>query len=187
MSIHFKCNCCSSNRGRSSSGNSVVVSGGGQRNFDSKLNLFRKSTGSDNFDQLVLPGSTVTLGEELVLRAAVQDGDGKFIVHIFQWNQSLITHISGWQGSKISLVTIRSGSIQKSINLLDENGCPIPSMRHVCPHEPKHLTHLITILPFRAFLFQGAGKDDVMLLSVKITGCARSQDCNQVICYYLTD
>ncbi|XP_019873965.2 uncharacterized protein LOC109602078 isoform X2 [Aethina tumida] len=161
--IRIGSNVITANRGRSSSGNSVVVSGGGQRNFDSKLNLFRKSTGSDNFDQLVLPGSTVTLGEELVLRAAVQDGDG-------------------WQGSKISLVTIRSGSIQKSINLLDENGCPIPSMRHVCPHEPKHLTHLITILPFRAFLFQGAGKDDVMLLSVKITGCARSQDCNQNIC-----
>lgn len=39
--------------------------------------LLRKSAGSNNFDQPLQTGSVVLLGEEIVLRASVQDGDGK--------------------------------------------------------------------------------------------------------------
>lgn len=74
----------SSNKGRSTN-NAAVASGGGQRNFESRILLLRKSGKSNNFDQPLQPGSVVPLGEELVLRAMVQDGDGnKLILFILQ-------------------------------------------------------------------------------------------------------
>ncbi|CAH0557583.1 unnamed protein product [Brassicogethes aeneus] len=146
-------------RGRSVN-NNIIASGGSQRNFETKISLFRKSLGSDNFNQLVLPGSAVHLGEDLVLRVAVQDGDG-------------------WHYSRMGSVLIRSASSPKSINLLDGNGCLIPTMKNVCPNQPSQLSNLVTVLPFRAFLFQGVSKDDVMLLSVNMFGCVKRQDCFQ--------
>lgn len=65
------------NKGRST-GRGVIATGGGPKSFNSNLMLLRKSPGSNNFDQPLQTGSVVLLGEEIVLRASVQDGDGKF-------------------------------------------------------------------------------------------------------------
>ncbi|CAH2007139.1 unnamed protein product [Acanthoscelides obtectus] len=61
-------------KGRSTK-SSIVASGGGQYNFDSQIFLLRKSPGSNNFDQLLQTGSVVQLGEEMLLRTKIQDGD----------------------------------------------------------------------------------------------------------------
>ncbi|KAJ8921026.1 hypothetical protein NQ315_015822 [Exocentrus adspersus] len=124
-----------SGRGRSAGAGAVVASGGGQKNFDSRLVLLRKSK-SGNFDQQLQPGSVVLLGEELVLRAVVQDGDG-------------------WKSSRIGPVVVRSPTTHRSVTLVEETGCRSPGMRSICPHQPRQLSPLDTLLHFRAFLFQG--------------------------------
>lgn len=71
-------------RARSNSG--MVATGGGQSKFESRMVLLRKSPDSNSFDQPIQSGSVVPLGEEIVLRATVQDGDGKYITqynHIY--------------------------------------------------------------------------------------------------------
>ncbi|KAJ8960896.1 hypothetical protein NQ318_020195, partial [Aromia moschata] len=147
------------NKGRSA-GNGVIASGGGQRNFDSRIVLLRKSGAGSNFDQPLLPGSAVQLGEELVLRAVVQDSDG-------------------WRFSRVGPVIVRSSSTQKSVTLIEENGCRSSGMRSICPFQPRQLSPLDTVLHFRAFLFQSSSKGDDMLLSVRMLGCMHAQDCYQ--------
>nr|CAH7713841.1 unnamed protein product [Callosobruchus chinensis] len=63
------------NKGRSTK-NTIIASGGGNYNFDSHIFLMRKSPGSNNFDQLLQTGSVVQLGEEMLLRTKIQEGDG---------------------------------------------------------------------------------------------------------------
>lgn len=79
--------CRSVNKGRAASAG-VIATGGGQRGFNSNMALLRKSPGSNNFDQPLQTGSVVLLGEEIVLRANVQDGDGKLkTLFLFCFNQ----------------------------------------------------------------------------------------------------
>ncbi|KAJ8983776.1 hypothetical protein NQ317_000336, partial [Molorchus minor] len=157
---HIRLGPTTNNKGRSAN-NGVVASGGGQRNFDSKMILLRKSPGSHSFDQPLLPGSVVQLGEELVLRAVVQDGDG-------------------WKASRMGPVIVRSANSKKSVTLIEENGCRSPGMKSICPFQPRQISPLDTILHFRAFLFQSSSKGDDMLVSVRMLGCLNIPDCYQV-------
>nr|XP_023013806.1 uncharacterized protein LOC111503676 [Leptinotarsa decemlineata] len=144
-------------RGRSSN-NAIVASGGGKQKFHSQMVLLRKSPGSNNFDQILQSGSVVFLGEDIILRAIVQDGDG-------------------WKFSRMGPVTLRSSNSQKSLTLVEENGCRSPGMKLICPFQPRQLSPLDTMLHFRAFLFQDSQRGDDMVLSVKMLGCLHSQDC----------
>lgn len=68
------------NQGRSndgSPGKGVVAQGGGNQQFRSQVGLFRK-TDENGFSQPLTTGSVVQLGEELMLRAQVRAGDGKY-------------------------------------------------------------------------------------------------------------
>lgn len=69
---------------------------------------------------------------------------------------------------------------QNSVILVDSQGCRNPSMRGVCPEQPRQVTPLITTLPFRAFMFQESKSGDEMVLSVRMIGCLQFQDCHQV-------
>lgn len=54
-----------------------VATGGLKNAFQTDIGLFRKSYGSENlFDVKINSGGTVVLGEEILLRALVRDGDG---------------------------------------------------------------------------------------------------------------
>lgn len=54
-----------------------IARGGYQPNFETEVELFRRSPdGTNKFSRLVNSGTVVQLGEELLLRAAVKDGDG---------------------------------------------------------------------------------------------------------------
>lgn len=55
----------------------VVAQGGGNQQFRSQVGLFRK-TDENGFSQALTTGSVVQLGEELMLRAQVRAGDGKY-------------------------------------------------------------------------------------------------------------
>lgn len=55
-----------------------VVTGGSQNNFEIDVGLFRKTFHSDKvFDARIRSGDTVILGEEVLLRVLVRDGNGK--------------------------------------------------------------------------------------------------------------
>nr|CAI5868299.1 unnamed protein product [Callosobruchus analis] len=144
--------------GPTSTKNTIVASGGGNYNFDSHIFLMRKSPGSNNFDQLLQTGSVVQLGEEMLLRTKIQEGDG-------------------WKYSRMGPVIIRNEKSKKHVTLVEENGCRSPGIRSVCPFHPKQLNPLDNILYFRAFLFDDSAKGDDMILSVRMTGCLHAQDC----------
>lgn len=56
-----------------------IAEGGHNSAFETELALYRKTVNSENaFNAKIESGGTVILGEEILLRAAVRDGDGKF-------------------------------------------------------------------------------------------------------------
>lgn len=67
-----------------------------------------------------------------------------------------------------------------SVTLVNSAGCRLPSMKGVCPEQPRHVTPLTVTLPMRAFMFQGAKSGDEMVLSVRMVGCLQAEDCFQV-------
>lgn len=81
------------------------------------------------------------------------------------------------------MVIIRSSSSQRSVVLVDENGCRNPTIRTICPQQPQQVSPLTVQFPFRAFLFQGAAPADDLLLSVRMSACLRPRDCYQVIIF----
>lgn len=55
-----------------------VATGGHKNAFETEVGLYRKTLGSDHqFDVKIQPGGAVILGEEILLRAAIREGDGK--------------------------------------------------------------------------------------------------------------
>lgn len=77
-------------------------------------------------------------------------------------------------------VVIKSSNSQKSLTLVEDNGCRSAGIRNVCPFQPKQITPLDNVLHFRAFLFQNSARGDDMVLSVRMLGCLNAQDCFQV-------
>lgn len=77
-------------------------------------------------------------------------------------------------------VVIRSSNSQKSLTLVEENGCRSAGIRNICPFQPRQMTPLDNVLHFRAFLFQDSARGDDMVLSVRMLGCLNAQDCFQV-------
>ncbi|XP_017769672.1 PREDICTED: uncharacterized protein LOC108557596 [Nicrophorus vespilloides] len=139
----------------------TVAAGGSQRNLESQVALYRKAPHTNEYTQIVTPGSSVTLGEDLLLRASVRDGDG-------------------WKYSRMGTVIVHGRqSSPDSITLVDNSGCRAHNMRAVCPEQPKQVDSLVTTMPLRAFMFQGAQQGDEMRLSVRVHACLQLEDCIQ--------
>lgn len=69
----------------------ALARGGFQNNFETQVELFRRSNdGLNKFSRTVSPGAVVQLGEELLLRAAVRDGDGMTLFYQTYSNCKLI-------------------------------------------------------------------------------------------------
>ncbi|KAL3282552.1 hypothetical protein HHI36_005732 [Cryptolaemus montrouzieri] len=149
------------NRQRSIARNVAVASGGSQRKLDMRLNLLRKSQNSAEFNEIVQPDTPVSIGEELLLKASVKDE-------------------SGWHYVRMDSVVMKSATTQQSATLIDDNGCTVPSMRNVCPDQPRQINPLMVVLPFRAFLFQGNQDTEEMVLSLRMIGCLNTKDCLQI-------
>ena len=69
---------------RRSGRNAPKVETGGHKNaFETEVGLYRKTFGSGHlFDAKIQPGGTVILGEEILLRALVREGDGTYYENI---------------------------------------------------------------------------------------------------------
>ncbi|CAD6224748.1 GSCOCG00005533001-RA-CDS [Cotesia congregata] len=142
-----------------------VATGGHKNAFETEIGLYRKTLGSNHlFDSRIQPGGTVILGEEILLRVAVREGDG-------------------WRYSRISDVTIHhlENKIQKKIInsmwILDSNGCLNQEIREVCSREQYRVTPLESYLIFQAFMFDHMKETDEMVMNVKATGCLDGNDC----------
>ncbi|XP_050309978.1 uncharacterized protein LOC126745965 [Anthonomus grandis grandis] len=62
-------------KGRSS--NSFLATGGTRKDLRTRIGIFRKRPGTNVFDQSVQADNIIHLGEELMLRAVISEGDGK--------------------------------------------------------------------------------------------------------------
>uniref|UniRef100_A0A336LLZ0 CSON013703 protein n=1 Tax=Culicoides sonorensis TaxID=179676 RepID=A0A336LLZ0_CULSO len=151
------------NQGRSNdgTGTGIVAQGGGNQQFRSQVGLFRKID-ENGFSQPLTPGSTVQLGEELMLRTQVKAGDG--------WNYTRISDVALQRFSP-------QGELLNSVNLISPNGCLNNLMRNICPHEPIFEPPLGYKLGFKAFMFQGMKSGDELVMNVKLNGCLYKRDC----------
>ncbi|XP_043477761.1 uncharacterized protein LOC122508461 isoform X2 [Leptopilina heterotoma] len=142
-----------------------IETGGYKSDFQTDVALYRKTFNSENvFDTRIESGGTVILGEEILLRVLVREGDG-------------------WQYSKISDVTIyfverrQRRKIMNSVSILDTNGCLNPEIRSVCSREQYRVSPLESYLLFKAFMFENMKENDEMIISVKVIGCLDGADC----------
>ncbi|XP_015173395.1 PREDICTED: uncharacterized protein LOC107064830 [Polistes dominula] len=142
-----------------------VVTGGFQNTLEVDVGLFRKTFHSDKvFDTRIQSGDTLILGEEVLLRVLVRDGNG-------------------WKYSRIGEVTVhyienkQGKKVMNSLWILDTNGCLNSDIREICSREQYRISPLETYLIFQAFMFENMRENDEMILTVKITGCLEGADC----------
>ncbi|KAL2724490.1 uncharacterized protein V1478_009003 [Vespula squamosa] len=142
-----------------------VVTGGSQNTLEIDVGLFRKTFHSEKvFDTRIQSGDTVILGEEVLLRVLVRDGNG-------------------WQYSRIGELTVhyvekkQQKKIMNSLWILDPNGCLNPDVRKICSREQYRISPLETYLIFQAFMFENMKENDEIFLTVKVTGCLEGADC----------
>ncbi|XP_030375616.1 uncharacterized protein LOC115624908 [Scaptodrosophila lebanonensis] len=134
--------------------------GGLQNAFRTHVELLRR--GSNGYTRHLENNGAVQLGEDLLLRAHVLAGDG--------WNY---TKLSDVQLQRIS----PSGDLLNSAQLVTPQGCLNPAMQSICAHAPSFEAPLGQRLHFKAVMFQGMRSGDVLIMSMRITGCLEREDC----------
>ncbi|EDW00694.1 uncharacterized protein LOC6559168 [Drosophila grimshawi] len=134
--------------------------GGNQNAFRTHVELLRR--GSNGYTRHLESNGAVQLGEELLLRAHVLAGDG--------WNY---TKLSDVQLQRIS----STGELLNSAQLITPRGCLNPAMQSICAHPPSSELPLGQRLHFRAVMFPGMHSGDVLVMSMRITGCLEREDC----------
>ncbi|XP_066260436.1 uncharacterized protein [Euwallacea similis] len=145
------------------SNDGVIATGGTKKDLKTQIGIFKKRPGSAVFDQNVQADSLIELGEELLLRTIINEGDG-------------------WKNSLIGPVQITGLNSKKSAVLVNQQGCVNPEMKSICPRQPVRVNPLVTELNFRAFLFQEEPQGDEMVVSVRTQGCVQAQDCLRAPC-----
>ncbi|EDW79701.1 uncharacterized protein Dwil_GK17924 [Drosophila willistoni] len=134
--------------------------GGNQNAFRTHVELLRR--GTNGYTRHLESNGAVQLGEELLLRAHVLAGDG--------WNY---TKLSDVQLQRIS----PSGEILNNAQLISSRGCLNPAMQSICSHAPIFEPPLGQRLHFKAVMFPGMRSGDILVMSMRMTGCLEREDC----------
>ncbi|KAH8394019.1 hypothetical protein KR215_008834 [Drosophila sulfurigaster] len=134
--------------------------GGNQNAFRTHVELLRR--GTNGYTRHLETNGAVQLGEDLLLRAHVLSGDG--------WNY---TKLSDVQLQRLS----PAGEVLNSAQLISSSGCLNPAMQSICAHEPNFEPPLGQRLHFRAIMFPGMLSGDLLVMSMRITGCLEHEDC----------
>ncbi|XP_016970333.1 uncharacterized protein LOC108038124 [Drosophila rhopaloa] len=134
--------------------------GGNQNAFRTHVELLRK--GSTGYTRHLETNGAVQLGEELLLRAHVLAGDG--------WNY---TKLSDVQLQRIAT----GGEVLNTVQLVSSRGCLNPAMQAICAHPPILEPPLGQRLHFKAVMFPGMRSGEVLVISMRITGCLEREDC----------
>uniref|UniRef100_A0A1I8PZK0 ZP domain-containing protein n=1 Tax=Stomoxys calcitrans TaxID=35570 RepID=A0A1I8PZK0_STOCA len=138
----------------------TYAKGGSQNAFRTHVELLRKTP--QGYARHVHGNEAVQLGEDLLLRAHVLAGDG--------WNFTKLTDVSLQRISP-------SGEMLNNVNLVTSQGCLNPSMKSICSQPPSYDAPLGYKLPFKAVMFQGMHSGEELLMTMRITGCLDSRDC----------
>ncbi|XP_017020034.1 uncharacterized protein [Drosophila kikkawai] len=134
--------------------------GGNQNPFRTHVELLRK--GGNGYTRHLETNGAVQLGEELLLRAHVLAGDG--------WNYTKL--------SDVQLQRIASGGeVLNTVQLISSRGCLNPAMLSICSHSPILEPPLGQRLRFKAVMFPGMRSGEVLMISMRITGCLEREDC----------
>ncbi|KAH8291145.1 hypothetical protein KR054_009127 [Drosophila jambulina] len=134
--------------------------GGNQNPFRTHVELLRK--GGNGYTRHLETNGAVQLGEELLLRAHVLAGDG--------WNYTKL--------SDVQLQRIASGGeVLNTVQLISSRGCLNPAMVSICSHSPILEPPLGQRLHFKAVMFPGMRSGEVLVISMRITGCLEREDC----------
>ncbi|EDW32954.1 GL10255 [Drosophila persimilis] len=134
--------------------------GGNQNAFRTHVELLRR--GSNGYTRHLESNGAVQLGEELLLRAHVLAGDG--------WNY---TKLSDVQLQRIAA----GGEVLNTVQLVSSRGCLNPAMQAICSHSPVMEPPLGQRFHFKAVMFPGMRSGDVLVISMRITGCLEREDC----------
>lgn len=142
--------------------NGLHAQGGAQFPFRTDVAIYRKS-GSDlnakTYSKLQ-SGGVVQLGEELILRAHINAGDG--------WNFTRLSDV---------ILQRNFGKENHAVALIQTSGCVNPQMKSICPHQPIFEPPLGHRFSFKAVMFQGMKSGDEIQMSVRLVGCMEHQDC----------
>ncbi|XP_020803576.1 uncharacterized protein LOC110180261 [Drosophila serrata] len=134
--------------------------GGNQNPFRTHVELLQK--GGNGYTRHLETNGAVQLGEELLLRAHVLAGDG--------WNYTKL--------SDVQLQRIASGGeVLNTVQLISSRGCLNPAMLSICSHGPILEPPLGQRLHFKAVMFPGMQSGEVLVISMRITGCLEREDC----------
>ncbi|KAH8401750.1 hypothetical protein KR009_007667 [Drosophila setifemur] len=134
--------------------------GGNQNPFRTHVELLRR--GSNGYTRHLESNGAVQLGEDLLLRAHVLAGDG--------WNYTKL--------SDVQLQRIASGGeVLNTAQLVSSRGCLNPAMQSICTHAPILEPPLGQRLHFKAVMFPGMRSGEVLVISMRITGCLEHDDC----------
>ncbi|KAH8384692.1 hypothetical protein KR093_005568 [Drosophila rubida] len=134
--------------------------GGNQNAFRTHVELLRR--GTNGYTRHLESNGAVQLGEDLMVRAHVLAGDG--------WNY---TKLSDVQLQRLS----PEGEVLNSAQLISSSGCLNPAMQSICANEPNFEPPLGQRLHFRAIMFPGMLSGDLLVMSMRITGCLEHEDC----------
>ncbi|XP_034654549.1 uncharacterized protein LOC117892424 [Drosophila subobscura] len=134
--------------------------GGNQNAFRTHVELLRR--GSNGYTRHLETNGAVQLGEELLLRAHVLAGDG--------WNY---TKLSDVQLQRIAA----GGEVLNTVQLISSRGCLNPAMQAICSHAPIVEPPLGQRFHFKAVMFPGMRSGDVLVMSMRISGCLEREDC----------
>nr|XP_016928874.1 uncharacterized protein LOC108009223 [Drosophila suzukii] len=132
----------------------------GGNQFRTHVELLRK--GNTGYTRHLETNEAVQLGEELLLRAHVLAGDG--------WNY---TKLSDVQLQRIA----GGGEVLNTVQLVSSRGCLNPAMQAICAHPPVLEPPLGQRLHFKAVMFPGMRSGEVLVISMRITGCLEREDC----------
>ncbi|KAH8252768.1 hypothetical protein KR032_001825 [Drosophila birchii] len=154
--------------------------GGNQNPFRTHVELLRK--GGNGYTRHLETNGAVQLGEELLLRAHVLAGDGKyFYLTDYGIYNILYTLFTGWNYTKLSDVQLQriasGGEMLNTVQLISSRGCLNPAMLSICSHGPILEPPLGQRLHFKAVMFPGMRSGEVLVISMRITGCLEREDC----------
>jgi len=87
----------------------------------------------------------------------------------------------GWNYTKLSDVQLQriagGGEVLNTVQLVSSRGCLNPAMQAICAHPPVLEPPLGQRLHFKAVMFPGMRSGEVLVISMRITGCLEREDC----------
>lgn len=94
----------------------MIATGGSQKDLKTRIGIFRKQPGGQAYDQKVQSDSVLELGENLLLRTVVNEGDGKSKYSVIKLGMHQTFQISEVSSNKMAKHKIKFWNTTHFIN-----------------------------------------------------------------------